>query len=114
MLGRGECFGAQRRLTFLPFVFSFVPLSLPLTHHPSPRRLQQLLEERERDEEVVVVVVEEVEDVRFVTASTLLLPFPLLYFHFFCVLRRYFLTWAQLCFQFSSFISIIKTTLTSV
>lgn len=54
------------------FIFdlsSFVPLLLPLTHPP---RLQQLLEERERDEEVV----EEVEDARFVPASTLLLPFP--------------------------------------
>lgn len=54
----------------------FLGSSIASFDHHSSRRLQQLLEERERDEKEEEEVVEEVEDVRFVSASTLLSPFP--------------------------------------
>lgn len=71
-------FSAQLPLTILSSILPFfVHLLLPSLVWPftSPWRLQQLLEEREREEREEVVV-EEVEDARFVRASTLLLPFP--------------------------------------
>lgn len=86
-------------LTFLPLVFSLVPLSLPLTITP-PRRLQQLLEERERDEKEEVV--EEVEDVRFVSFHPPL-AVPSLSFHLFYVFSRFFLTRVGFASWFFSF-----------
>lgn len=74
---KGGIFSAELPLTILPSILpSFVHLLLPPLVWPftPPWRLQLLLAEREREEREEVV--EEVEDARFVRASTLLLPFP--------------------------------------
>ena len=77
----GGILGAELPLTILSSILpSFVHLLLPSLVCPftPPWRLQLLLEEREREEREEVV--EEVEDARFVRASTLLLPFTFLCF----------------------------------
>lgn len=74
---KGGVFSAEPPLIILPSILSsFVHLLLPSLVWPftPPWRLQLLLEEREREEREEVV--EEVDDARFVRASTLLLPFP--------------------------------------
>lgn len=79
---RGALLGLKVVFSVQSFLWPLFPPFFPCSSLASfsrltlwPRRLQQLLEEREREEREEVVV-EEVEDARFVRASTLLLPFP--------------------------------------